>query len=155
MDTVTAAVVQATPVFLHREVTVDKVVRLMGEAAERRARVIAFPEAFVPGYPEWVWRLRPWGGPSAALYGRLLEQAVEVPGPVTLRLGRAAADAGAYVTIGVNERHEKGVDRWRTSRSCIGERSRGSVNASVRSATISGTCPRRAPTGTCARSSTI
>ena len=114
MDTVTAAVVQATPVFLHREETVDKVVRLIGEAAERRARVIAFPEAFVPGYPEWVWRLRPWGGPSAALYGRLLEQAVEVPGPVTLRLGRAAADTGAYVTIGVNERDPAGSTLFNT-----------------------------------------
>ena len=114
METVTVAVVQATPVLLHREETVDKVVRLTRESAERGARVIAFPEAFVPGYPEWVWRLTPWGGPSAALYGRLLDQAVEVPGPATWAIGRAAADADAYVTIGVNEREPVGSTLFNT-----------------------------------------
>ena len=110
----TVAVVQATPVFLHRDETVDKVVRLIADAAERGARVIAFPEAFVPSYPEWVWRLPPWDGPSAALYGRLLEQAVEVPGPTTQMIGRAAAEAGAYVAIGVNEREPTGSTLFNT-----------------------------------------
>jgi nitrilase len=114
MERITAAVVQATPVFLDREATVEKTLRLIGEAAERNARLIAFPEVFVPNYPEWVWRLQPWSGPSAELYERLLDQAVEVPGPATEALGRGAAEAGAYVTIGVDEREPSGSTLFNT-----------------------------------------
>jgi nitrilase len=108
LDPITVAVVQATPMFLHAQETLEKVVALAGEAAGRGASLIAFPEAFVPSYPEWVWRLAPWSGPSGGLYARLLEQAVQVPGPVTRRIGLAAADAGAYLTIGVSERESAG-----------------------------------------------
>ena len=60
MRTVLAAAVQATPVFLDREATVEKVCRLAKEAAAFGAELIVLPEAFVPGYPDWVWRSQPW-----------------------------------------------------------------------------------------------
>jgi aliphatic nitrilase len=50
----TVAAVQATPVFLDREATVDKACRLIEEAAARDARLIVFPEVFVAGYPFWL-----------------------------------------------------------------------------------------------------
>jgi nitrilase len=114
MEPVIAAAVQATPVFLDREATVQKSVSLVREAASGGARLIAFPETFVPTYPEWVWRLSPWDGPSSALYARLLEQSVEVPGPATDALGRAARQAKAYVSIGVNERDPAGSTIYNT-----------------------------------------
>jgi nitrilase len=104
MDTVLAAAVQATPVFLDREATIAKSVRLIKEAGRAGAGLVVFPETFVPGYPEWVWRLTPWGGPSDALYARLLDQAVEIPSPATEALGRAARQAKAFVAMGVDER---------------------------------------------------
>jgi len=107
MDRVLAAAVQATPVLLDREATVAKSVRLIKEAGKAGAGLIVFGEAFIPGYPEWVWRLTPWGGPSDALYARLLDQAVEVPSDVTDTLGRAARQAKAFVAIGVDERDPK------------------------------------------------
>jgi nitrilase len=64
---------------------------------------MVFPETFVPAYPDWVWRVAAWDGPSQELFGRLREQSVEVPGPATKALGAAARRAKAYVSVGVNE----------------------------------------------------
>jgi nitrilase len=109
MEKVTAAAVQATPVFLDREATVDKAVKLIREAAANGAGLIVFPETFIPTYPDWVWRATPWDGPSTPLYQRLLENSVVVPSPATDILGRAARRARAYVSMGVNEREENGA----------------------------------------------
>jgi nitrilase len=57
---VTVAAVQAAPVLLDRDATIGKVVALTEQAAAQGARLVVFPEAFVPGYPDWVWRTRPW-----------------------------------------------------------------------------------------------
>ncbi|HUR14439.1 MAG TPA: carbon-nitrogen hydrolase family protein [Mycobacteriales bacterium] len=99
--TVTVAAVQATPVFLDREATTEKACALVKEAAASGARLVVFPETFVPTYPDWVWRLRPWD--DAALVRRLYEESVTVPGPTVDRLAEAARESGAYVAIGVNE----------------------------------------------------
>lgn len=102
-ETLIAAAVQASPVFLDREATVAKAARLIAEAAADGARLVAFPEAFVPAYPDWVWRTRPWTDGPADWYERLLDQAVPIPGVATHQLGKAARTAGAYVSIGINE----------------------------------------------------
>lgn len=102
--TVIAAAVQATPTMLDRDATVAHACRLIAEAASDGARLIAFPEAFVPTYPDWAWRTPPWRDGEAGWYGRLYDQAVTIPGPATTELGRAARAADAYVAIGVNER---------------------------------------------------
>ncbi|MED5323566.1 MAG: nitrilase-related carbon-nitrogen hydrolase, partial [Pseudomonadota bacterium] len=49
------AAVQASPVFLDANATIDKTIALMGEAAKNGAKVIAFPETWVPGYPWFIW----------------------------------------------------------------------------------------------------
>ncbi len=67
MEPVTVAAVQAAPVLLDRDATVAKVVALCEKAAAEGARLVAFPEAFVPGYPDWVWRTRPWEATASAL----------------------------------------------------------------------------------------
>ena len=57
LEKVVAAAVQATPVFLDREATVEKAVALIKEAAARAPGLIVFPETFIPTYPDWVWRV--------------------------------------------------------------------------------------------------
>ena len=100
--TITVAAVQATPVFLDAAATTAKACELIKTAAAAQAQLIVFPEAFIPTYPDWVWRLPAWSDGRFAR--RLYDESVEVPGPHTDLLAAAAQEAGAYVTIGVNER---------------------------------------------------
>ena len=53
------AIIQQAPIFLDKEKTIQKVITLIEEAAEYDAILIVFPETFIPGYPDWIWRLRP------------------------------------------------------------------------------------------------
>jgi nitrilase len=100
------AAVQRSPAFLDRDATVDRACEAIAEAAARGARLVVFPEAFVPGYPLWVWSIAAGRTHELrALYAELLDQAVTVPGPAVTRLGAAARAAGVHVAIGVNERN--------------------------------------------------
>ena len=106
MDPVKVAAVQAAPVLLDRDETITKVVTLAGKAAAEGARLVAFPEAFVPGYPDWVWRTRPWDADATALYARLFDQAVVVGSPATDLLAETAARLGIWLSVGVDERDD-------------------------------------------------
>jgi len=100
----TIAVVQACPVYLDREATIEKACRLIAEAGAAGAQLVVFPEAFVPGYPLWVWFI-PAGDTHALreLYAEFLANSVAIPGDATARLAAAAREARTVVAIGVNE----------------------------------------------------
>jgi nitrilase len=99
-----AAAIQATPVFMDREGSTEKACALIAEAAAKGAKLIVLPEAFIPSYPTWVWVLPiTERAEVAALHRLMVEQAVQVPGPVTERLGEAARAARAWVAVVVNE----------------------------------------------------
>lgn len=97
-----AAAVQASPVFLDTDATVDKAISLMREAASNGAKIVAFPEVFVPGYPYWSWITDPVTG--SAWFEKLVRASVLVNGPEVERLRKAARDAAIHVVIGINER---------------------------------------------------
>jgi len=104
------AAVQAAPVFLDGEATVDKACRLIEEAASGGAVLAVFPETWVPGYPVWTNAVSRWNYPPAKqVYRRLYNNAVDIPGPVTQRLGEAARKAGLFVVMGVHERTPSGT----------------------------------------------
>ena len=50
------AIIQQAPIFHDKGKTIQKVVALIEEAAESGAKLIVFPESFIPGYPDWIWR---------------------------------------------------------------------------------------------------
>jgi nitrilase len=103
--TVRVAAVQATPVILDGKATVEKAVRLIGEAAEGGARLVVLPETFVPLYPSNAWARKASGfGGFDELWGRLWDESVDVPGPLVDRLVGACRDREVYCAIGVNER---------------------------------------------------
>jgi len=102
-----AAAVQASPVFLDTDATVDKVVHLIAEAAGNGARLIAFPEVFVAGYPYWNWIGNPVEG--SPWFEKLARSAIELPGPEIAKIAAAAARHNVNVVIGVNERSRYGI----------------------------------------------
>ncbi|MBM3127604.1 MAG: carbon-nitrogen hydrolase family protein [Chloroflexi bacterium] len=106
---VKTAVIQAAPVLFDREATVEKTCQLTREAAAQGARLILFPEAFIPAYPRGfsfgviVGNRTPEG---RQLWQRYWENAVDVPSRATAQLGQAAREANAYLVVGVIERDE-------------------------------------------------
>jgi len=103
-----AAAVQAEPVMLDLEGGIDKAVRLIGEAARNGAKLIAFPELFIPGYVScsiWGKGFADFGSDRAQrAWERLYANSVEIPGPQTARLCKAAKEAQAVVVVGMHER---------------------------------------------------
>jgi predicted amidohydrolase len=96
------AAVQAAPVFLDREKTTEKACRLIRTAGKEGAKVIGFPECFIPGFPHWFdFRL---ARECKSFIKELFKNSVEIPGPFTDFLCQAAKDAQATVVIGLNER---------------------------------------------------
>lgn len=102
-----AAAVQAAPVFLNTEATVDKVCALIGEAAGNGAQLVAFPEVFVSVYPYWSWVMNPVEG--SPWFEKLARSAVQIPGPEIAKIAQAAARHRINVVIGVNERSRHGI----------------------------------------------
>lgn len=101
------AAVQATPAYLDREATLDIVVEQVRAAGIAGTDLVVFPESFVPGYPDWVWRRKPWGDDE--WYARFQDQAIEIPGPALDKVCVAAADAGVWVALGITERSSSGT----------------------------------------------
>jgi nitrilase len=102
LPVVRVAAVQAAPVFLDREATMDKLESLVAQAADEGAELVVFGETFVSGFPFWGSVLPPVDQHS--LHLRLFESAITVPGPHVEQLGRIAAQHGVVLSVGVNER---------------------------------------------------
>jgi nitrilase len=98
------AAVQAASVFLDREGSTQKACRLIREAGTNGARVIGFPEGFIPAHPVWYHHHPATGVIANRLSVELFKNSVEVPGPDVDALAAAARDANAYVVIGVCEK---------------------------------------------------
>lgn len=100
------AAAQLSPIFLNKEKTVEKACNAIYEASKKGAKLIVFPEAFISGYPDWVWLIP--NSKSAdlnQLYLKLVENAVSVPDNSTLKLCKAAKDASINVVMGMHEKN--------------------------------------------------
>jgi len=100
------AIVQEAPAFLDKKATLKKAVTLVGKAAAQGAELIVFPEAFIPGYPAWIWRLRPGSDFSLSeqLHARLLDNAVNLKSDDLAPLRAAARKHRATIVCGIDER---------------------------------------------------
>ncbi|WP_395073505.1 carbon-nitrogen hydrolase family protein [Hyphococcus sp.] len=98
------AAIQAAPVLFDKAASTEKACQLIAEAGAKGADIAAFGECWLPGYPFWVdgavidltWE-------ASATF---LENAVDLPGPETDALCKAAADADIDVVIGIAERDQ-------------------------------------------------
>ena len=100
------AIVQRPPVFLNRAETMRMAGGSVREAAEAGAQLVVFPEAFIPGYPAWIWRLRPGADRelSERLHSLLLDQSVRIDGDDLAPLREAARQNNVTVVSGIEER---------------------------------------------------
>jgi nitrilase len=101
---VKVAAVQAAPVFLDREASTEKACRLIKQAGAEGAKIIVFPEGFIPSHPVWYHFHVGTDKQAIKLSVELFKNSVEIPGPDIDALCNAAKDAGAYVIMGLCER---------------------------------------------------
>ena len=104
---VKVAVIQAAPILFYREATVEKACTLAKEAASEGARLLLFPEAFIPAYPRGLSFGAVVGSRSAAgrrTFQRYWSNAVEIPGAETKKIGNIAKSTHTYIAIGLIER---------------------------------------------------
>lgn len=100
------AITQKPPVLLNLKASLARAIEIIAEAASQGANLIVFPEAFLPGYPTWIWRLRP--GKDMALgntlHAILRENSVDIKGGDLESLCEAARQHNVVVVMGLNER---------------------------------------------------
>jgi nitrilase len=100
------AAAQLSPVFLNKQKTVDKACFYIEKAAKKSAKLIVFPEAFIPAYPDWIWITPGYNKPVLnKMYTLLLKNSVSVPDAATKQISAAAKKNKINVVIGVNERN--------------------------------------------------
>jgi nitrilase len=105
-ESVRVACVQAEPVILDRDATIEKLAALTAEAAGEGAQLVVFPETFLPVYPSsrWAKALAGWADPRAKeAFARLRRESLEVPSQEERRLGEIAREHGVWLVTGVNE----------------------------------------------------
>ena len=103
------AAAQVAPIYLNKKKTVEKACKLISEAAKKGAKLIVFPEAFISGYPDWVWLISNSNGKVLTpLYVELVNNSISVPDDSTIKLCKAASKAKIFVTIGINEINSEG-----------------------------------------------
>lgn len=102
------AAAQLAPVFLNKEKTVEKACKAISDAGAKGIDLIVFPEAFISGYPDWVWLVaNSKGAELNDLYSELVENAICIPDDSTEKLCRAAKTAKINVVIGLHERNSE------------------------------------------------
>ncbi len=97
-----AAAVQAAPVFLDRDATIDKLDTLVQKAVDAGADLIVFGESFIPAFPVWNLIYAPMD--QHGFCRRMFDNAVQVPGPQTRRLSEIAKRHRVFLSVGVTEK---------------------------------------------------
>jgi predicted amidohydrolase len=106
------AIAQVAPVYQNKTACLAKALELIRRAAKQGARLIAFGETWIPGYPVWLdicpgaalWNHEP----AKEVFAELRENSVSIDGPEVSLLSQAARDLQIGIVIGVNERVEQG-----------------------------------------------
>jgi predicted amidohydrolase len=111
---ITAAVVQAE-IAPELEAGLALTTELAREAARSGAELIVFPETWLPGYPAWLDVCRDaalWDhAPVKAVFARIAENSVAVPGPALDSLAATAREVSATLVVGISERVAQGPGR--------------------------------------------
>lgn len=96
------AVVQAAPVFMDLEKSIDKAIDYIKNASSEGAKLIAFPETWLPGYPWWIWLENPAMGMQ--YIGEYHQNSLSYDSPQAARLSEAARQNNIHVVMGLSEK---------------------------------------------------
>ena len=101
-----AAIVQRPAVLLDRAASTERVLAGIEEVVGSGATLAVFPEAYLPGYPDYIWRLSPGEDfeLSQRIHGRLVEQAVDIGAGHLDPITDAARAHGLTIVLGIHER---------------------------------------------------
>ncbi|AWD71543.1 MULTISPECIES: carbon-nitrogen hydrolase family protein [Acinetobacter] len=101
-SSIKVACVQAAPVFLDLQGTVDKTVQLIADAAEKGVELIAFPETWIPGYPWFLWLDSPAANMPLVYQYHL--NSLELNSTQAKQIADAAKQYNMHVVLGFSER---------------------------------------------------
>jgi len=109
----TVAIVQASPVYNNLPASLEKAVALVGEAARMGAKLVAFGECWLAGYPAWLdhspnaalWNHEP----TKEVFARMRQNSIVVGSAETEILANAARENNLTIVIGANERVDRGI----------------------------------------------
>ncbi len=99
------AVVQQPPVYMNLAGSMDRAVDLIGQASREGCKMVVFPETWLPGYPEYVWRLAPGAamGKTDALFALSQANSVDLSRDGLAPLQQVAREHGMVVVMGYQE----------------------------------------------------
>jgi nitrilase len=103
------AAIQAAPIDGDAMATAERAAERIAEAARAGAWLAVLPESYIPGYPDWIWRVAPRHSspsdePFSAFQRHFFDQAITVPGPETDVIAQACRTHGMWAAVGVTER---------------------------------------------------
>ncbi len=99
------AICQRPPILLDLKATIDRAIGTIVEASHAGAQLVVFPEAYLPGYPTWIWRLRPSEDMALGdrIHAELRRNSVNIAAGGLDPICQSAADRGVVVVIGLHE----------------------------------------------------
>ncbi len=102
------ALIQEAPVFLNSAASLERARDLVQQAASDGARLMVFPESWLPGYPLWLDHApgaAQWGNQGALdLYRLLQENSLSLPSLELTLLCDLAASLRVFIVMGIHER---------------------------------------------------
>ena len=99
------AIIQHPPVLADKEATIDRVVEFTEVAANEGAKLIIFPEAYIPGYPTYIWRLKPGADMalSSQIHDQMVNNAVDIKAGHLDLIAKAAKSYNVDILVGCHE----------------------------------------------------
>jgi nitrilase len=103
-EPVKVACAQVEPVLFDRAATIDRIGEVAAEVAGQGARLVLFPETFIPVYPSNRWvRFLAGGQDTKSAFAKLARESLEVPSADSERIGSIAREHGLWLAVGANE----------------------------------------------------
>jgi nitrilase len=107
MNTLKVALAQISPVWLNKELTIEKIIKSIDEAGISNCELIVFGEALLPGYPFWISLTNgtEWNSPiQKELHAHYVRNAIQIEDGDLDTICSSAKENNIAVYLGIVER---------------------------------------------------